>query len=200
MNFVPLKTDLVGQPTGRLNFLTPDECRTIIANGENSLELKVSRTEDHRVHESVRSSEIGWLNPDPEHTWLFNRIKDCINDVNAQWFGYALIGFEGIQFTKYSFRKDRKDGPPDFYSSHRDTTLLPGGTVRKLSLTVQLSDSGAYDGGDVVLYNTLSDPIPLSRAQGSISFFPSYTIHEVTPVTRGIRYSLVGWACGPAFV
>jgi hypothetical protein len=91
MNFVPLKTDLVGQPTGRLNFFTPDECRTIIANGENSLELKVSRTEDHRVHESVRSSEIGWLNPDPEHTWLFNRIKDCINDVNAQWFGYALI-------------------------------------------------------------------------------------------------------------
>jgi len=51
-----------------------------------------------------------------------------------------------------------------------------------------------------VLYESFSDSAPLSRALGSISFFPSYTIHEVTPVTSGVRYSLVGWACGPAFV
>ena len=57
-----------------------------------------------------------------------------------------------------------------------------------------------YDGGEVLLYNTLSDSITLSRALGSISFFPSYTIHEVLPVTRGTRYSLVGWVYGPAFV
>ena len=47
---------------------------------------------------------------------------------------------------------------------------------------------------------SLTDFATLSRATGSISFFPSYTIHEVKPVTRGTRYSLVGWACGPAFI
>jgi PKHD-type hydroxylase len=190
-----LRSDLVGQPTGRNNLLTPEECKAIIGIGEK--QLKVAKTEDHQVHANLRKSEISWLNPDSEHSWLFNRLRDCINDVNTNWFGYQLIGFEGIQFTKYSYKKDEH---PDFYSTHRDTTLLPGGTVRKLSFTVQLSDSEAYSGGDVVLYNTLTDSITLSRALGSISFFPSYTIHEVIPVTNGVRYSLVGWAYGPAFV
>ena len=166
-------------------------------NGESSLEFKVAKTEDHEVHENLRKSEISWFNPISENLWLFNKIKDCINDVNTHWFGYNLIGVEGIQFTKYSYKKDQD---PDFYSSHKDTTLLPGGTVRKLSFTIQLSDPESYAGGDVILYNSLIDTITLSRAQGSISFFPSYTIHEVVPVTKGDRYSLVAWAYGPAFV
>ena len=191
-----LKTNLVGQPTGISNFLAPEECRAIVSAGESNLGLKTARTEDHHVHQNLRKSEISWFNPDGDHAWLFNKIKGCLNDVNANWFGYHLIGFEGIQFTKYSAKKGEH---PDFYSSHSDTTVLPGGTVRKLSLTVQLSDPETYGGGDVLLYNTLSDSIPLSRALGSISFFPSYTIHEVMPVTKGVRYSLVGWAYGPAF-
>ena len=196
MYFVSLRSDAIGQPTFVGNFLTPDECRTIIASGESAVQLKAGRTEDHRVHENLRRSEIGWLNPGGESRWLFDRIKDCVNGVNSDWFRYDLTGFEGIQFTKYSI----KAGEPDFYSSHVDTASLPGGTVRKLSFTVQLSDPESYSGGEVVLYKSLIDSVNLSRDLGSISFFPSYTIHEVMPVTRGVRYSLVGWACGPAFV
>jgi len=197
MAFFLLRSNLVGQPTGLNSFLTSEECKTIISSGENNLELKVAKTEDHHVHENLRKSGIGWFDPNGEHTWLFNRISDCINAVNTDWFRYNLIGFEGIQFTKYSYNKDEH---PDFYSSHKDTALLPGGTVRKLSFTIQLSDPETYGGGDVVLYNSLTDSVTLTGALGSISFFPSYTIHEVKPVTKGIRYSLVGWACGPAFV
>ncbi len=192
-----LKTNLIGEPTGVSNFLTLEECQTIIGSGDQNLDLTVAKTEDHNVHENLRRSEIAWLNPNGEHAWLFNRIKECMNEVNANWFGYNLIGFEGIQFTKYSFKKDQHS---DFYSSHRDTTMLPGGTVRKLSFTVQLSDPETYAGGDVVLYTTLTDSTPIPRTRGSISFFPSYTIHEVIPLTQGTRYSLVGWAFGPAFV
>jgi len=192
-----LKGNLIGQPTGLNNFLTPEECIAIIDGGENDLGLKVAKTEDHGIHKQIRRSEICWFKPDDGHAWLFDRIKDCLNGVNASWFGFNLIGLEEIQFTKYSYKNDEH---PDFYSSHRDTTLLPGGTVRKLSFTIQLSEAETYGGGDVVLYNTLTDSITLSRSRGSISFFPSYTIHEVTPITNGIRYSLVGWAYGPAFV
>jgi PKHD-type hydroxylase len=197
MAFFLLRSDLVGQPTGLNGFLTPEECETVIGSGLNNLELKIAKMEDHRVHENLRKSEIGWFDPDGEHAWLFQKIRDCINDVNTNWFGYNLVGFEGIQFTKYSYNKDQL---PGFYSSHKDTVLLPGGTVRKLSFTIQLSDPETYGGGDVVLYNSLTDTVTLTGALGSISFFPSYTIHEVKPVTKGIRYSLVGWACGPAFV
>lgn len=197
MSFFLLRSDLIGQPTVLNNFLTPEECQAIIASGETNLELKVARTEDHHVHANLRKSEISWLDSDDENKWLFERIRDCINDVNAHWFKYDLVGFEGIQFTKYSFSKEQD---PDFYSSHQDTTLLPGGTIRKLSFTIQISDPETYGGGDVVLYNSLIDSKSLTRALGSLTFFPSYTIHEVKPVTKGIRYSLVGWACGPAFI
>ena len=32
---------------------------------------------------------------------------------------------------------------------------------------------------------------------GSLTIFNSMILHEVTPVTTGIRKSLVGWAIGP---
>ena len=31
------------------------------------------------------------------------------------------------------------------------------------------------------------------------TFFPSYILHEVTEVTKGVRYSLVAWANGEYF-
>ena len=51
----------------------------------------------------------------------------------------------------------KKGDRADFYASHTDTQSLPGGTVRKLSFTVQLSEPESYEGGDVILYNTLTD-------------------------------------------
>jgi PKHD-type hydroxylase len=189
-----LRPDLVGQPTFVGNLLTAEECKAIISGGE--INLEAGRTEGQEVRENLRKSEISWLTPNGEYRWLFDRIRDCINAVNSDWFRYDLLGFEGIQFTKYS----NKSGKPDFYSSHKDTQATDGGTVRKLSFTIQLSDPETYSGGDVLLYNSLSDSASLSKTVGSISFFPSYTIHEVVPVTRGVRYSLVGWAVGPAFI
>ena len=38
-----------------------------------------------------------------------------------------------------------------------------------------------------------------AREQGSIIIFPSFVYHQVTPVTRGLRQSLVGWIAGPTF-
>jgi PKHD-type hydroxylase len=194
MPFHLLKPALTGQVAVG-TFLTREECKGIIESGERSLLLAPGMTEDQRT--SLRKSDIGWLAPDREHRWLFNRVKDRINEINSIWFGYNLLGFEGIQFTKYSHGKHEAG---DFYSAHRDTKLLPGGTIRKLSFTIQLCDPDTYSGGDVILYESFEDSAPLNRALGSISFFPSYTIHEVTPVISGVRYSLVGWACGPAFV
>ena len=196
MAFHLRRTDATGRPTAFNGFLSVEECRAIIDNGEANLGIHAGKTEDHQVHENLRKSEIGWFDPNDQR-WLFERISECINEINRHWFRYDLIGFEGIQFTKYSARKDAATG---FYGPHKDTALLPGGTVRKLSFTIQLSADDTYDGGDVLLYSSFTDTVTLNRAAGSISFFPSYTIHVVTLVTRGARYSLVRWACKPAFV
>jgi len=189
-----LRPNLPGQPTYVGNLLTPEECNAIVKSGERDLKLAPGRIDDERVQDSLRKSEIGWLSPEGEHRWLFDRIKDCINAVNSDWFRYNLIGFEGIQFTKYS------GTGADFYSSHTDLKSTEIGTIRKLSFSIQLSDPKTYDGGEVLLYESLTASAAMNKNVGSITFFPSYTVHEVLPVSRGVRYSLVGWAHGPPFV
>jgi PKHD-type hydroxylase len=40
---------------------------------------------------------------------------------------------------------------------------------------------------------------PAPRERGAVIIFPSYVLHRVTRVTRGVRKSLVVWVTGPNF-
>jgi PKHD-type hydroxylase len=87
--------------------------------------------------------------------------------------------------------------------------------MRKLSYTIQLSDPEDYEGGnfqwmeDIRSKDTLTEgdytrdmkdfviQAPFSAKQkGSLIIFPSFLHHQVTPLLRGTRISLVGWLCG----
>ena len=73
--------------------------------------------------------------------------------------------------------------------------------VRKLSMTVNLTDPKNYAGGNLkfdfgVHHKKRFHVCHEIRPRGSIIIFPSYTHHCVTPVTRGTRYSLVLWSLG----
>ena len=68
--------------------------------------------------------------------------------------------------------------------------------MRKLSITIILSDSIEYDGGEFV-FEKGGDEV--FKNQGTVIVFPSFIRHRVNPVTKGIRYSLVNWFTGPAF-
>jgi PKHD-type hydroxylase len=104
-------------------------------------------------------------------------------------FQFDLTGFaEGIQFTQYK-------APSGHYVKHVD--CIPGAT-RKLSLSLQLTDPKDYEGGDVV-FHYKNNPDVAPKSKGTVIIFPSYVLHEVTPVTRGERYSLVAWITGPQF-
>ena len=39
-----------------------------------------------------------------------------------------------------------------------------------------------------------------TKNKGTIIVFPSMLLHKVTPVTKGIRHSLVQWFSGPDFI
>lgn len=62
---------------------------------------------------------------------------------------------------------------------------------RRMSISIQLSDSKAYQGGD--LQFNLGDVYDAPREIGSAIVFPSYVLHQVTPVRRGLRHALVTW-------
>ena len=67
-----------------------------------------------------------------------------------------------------------------------------------MSLTVQLSDEDDYEGGDLILNDNKEESrsYKVSRGKGSVIVFDSRTLHQVTPVTKGVRYSLVKWYHG----
>ncbi len=66
---------------------------------------------------------------------------------------------------------------------------------RKLSICIQLSNPDDYTGGEFE-FKTLENPTGY-KTQGSILVFPSYNEHQITEITSGTRYSLVGWMEGP---
>ena len=73
-----------------------------------------------------------------------------------------------------------------------------GGPSRKLSLVLQLTDPSQYEGGNLEIM-TSSNPEQVRKQRGIIAAFPSYVMHQVTPVTKGSRQSLVAWISGPRF-
>ena len=80
------------------------------------------------------------------------------------------------------------------------------GKIRKISMTLNLTDPNEYNGGnlkfDFGLHNKKTDRFHVCkeiRPKGSIIFFPSFTHHTITPITKGTRYSLVTWLLGNPF-
>ena len=141
------------------------------------------------VSDKIRQTNIGWVRVSDENNWIYQKLTDIVKMANDNWFKFDLRHIESLQFTEYKENM--------FYGKHIDTMYQSIGLYpRKLSFTLQLTDPSEYEGGDVLLHNS-DDPFPIKKERGIITFFPSYTLHEVKPVTKGIRRCLVGWVHGP---
>lgn len=169
------------------------ECKDIIDLGKKN-NLKKALLSNDVEDEKTRITEISWFKTDKEncfeHEWIYRRCTDAINHVNEKFFNYDLTYIEELQFTAYN-----KKGC--FYDKHIDAEYNGQGH-RKLSFTIQLSDEKSYKGGSLFLYNS-KDPDVAPKDIGVMTVFPSWTLHEVTPIKEGERYSLVGWVNGPRF-
>ena len=55
-----------------------------------------------------------------------------------------------------------------------------------------------YEGGQVLLHDG-PEPWPITAEQGYVTVWPSWTLHEITPVTSGERWAMVAWCLGPSF-
>jgi PKHD-type hydroxylase len=158
---------------------------------EATQEAKVGGRDGGEVNLGVRRSELNWLRNTPETAWVFERLSNVVNSLNTQYFGFDLTGFgEAIQLTNYH---ESKQGN---YTWHQDFGST--GISRKLSLVMQLSEPTDYEGGELQLL-TKREPTVVKKQRGLIVAFPSWTLHQVTPVVKGTRQSLVTWISGPAF-
>ncbi|MEM1123293.1 MAG: 2OG-Fe(II) oxygenase [Bacteroidota bacterium] len=140
--------------------------------------------------EELRKTSIVGLENNEEHQWLYQRISNFALQVNNQRYFYDIRGiFEPLQLMEYS-EGDFFDWHLDFGNQHS--------SIRKLSVTMQLSDPTDYEGGDLQ-FMINKDIITAPRSKGTIIIFPSFIMHRVTPITQGKRRSIVGWVSGPPF-
>ena len=141
-------------------------------------------------HCDIRRSDLSWMYNEPETNWVYERIADIASSLNSKFYRFDLSGFgEAIQMTNYSSEEEGK------YEWHQDC----GAKIsRKISLVLQLSNPDEYEGGELQIFNE-SQITTMKKDRGYLIAFPSYTMHQVTPVTSGNRQSLVTWLSGPAF-
>lgn len=167
---------------------TDEECNNILRLGEsmNSIDSTVS---GEVVVDSIRRSRNSWLPLNNDTEWIYNRLGNIVRNLNGMHWRFNITGFnEDLQYTKYN-------GDKSFYGWHIDSGTVGESPPRKLSITLQLSHENEYEGGDFQIHATKLNT--LSKKKGLIVVFPSYSLHQVTPVTKGIRRSLVAWLCGP---
>jgi len=140
----------------------------------------------------VRNSRIKWLHYDERTDWVYEKLKNFSIEANNTIWGFNLTSIiDSIQYTEYP------EGG-GHYDCHVD--IGPGSiNHRKISIVTQLSDPSEYEGGELQLKSQSDTEIILNCPKGRAWFFPSYVLHRVTPVTKGVRKSLVLWAGGPEF-
>jgi PKHD-type hydroxylase len=138
-----------------------------------------------------RRSKIFWLPKTDEFIEIYKILHQLISKCNNDFYKFHLTEIvEDIQYTVY-YSNDE-----GYYDWHLDMGSTKA--KRKLSLVCQLSDPSEYEGGELQM-NT-GNIITVEKKKGTVILFPSYILHRVTPVTKGVRRSLVLWIEGPAFV
>ena len=142
---------------------------------------------------SIRSSNVKWLIKKPEFKPLFETIAERVLQANNEFWKFDLHSMhEDIQYTEYH-AKDK-----GHYDWHMD--LGPGhACYRKLSITINLSDPNDYEGGTLEFNVGNKTKTYAPKTKGAIIIFPSFLLHKVNPVTKGVRKSLVTWVGGKPF-
>lgn len=165
-------------------FLSKQECETIIDFSLNYLKLEDGEIYDHKgnsiLNENIRKSKVAFHEFNVNFKWLVDRITDLISNKNLIK-GHDIKVHDILQFTQYQVG--------EHYDWHTDTDKNESASDRAYSIVIQLSDE--YEGG-LLEYNE-NGIKSFNSELGSIFIFPSHYPHRVTKISKGIRYSLVGW-------
>ena len=165
--------------------LVKEYCNTLTLD-----RAKIFTNQGLREVNDYRNSDISQMQYNDQTKFVYEKFGYAANLSNSIW-GFDISGMtENIQYTKYIGDQTGK------YAAHID--LGKKVAHRKISVILQLSDPLEYEGGDFLVWFG-KDPVILPKEKGTVICFPSYILHEVKPVTKGIRESLVCWISGPPF-
>jgi len=169
-----------------------EECDAILAmsGGLPLIDGKVIKDGKPEAYlPEIRLSRLGWLRPgaSPEVDALFDKVWSIFRRQNEALFQHRLQRIVQLQFTKY------EAAAGGHFDWHTDALVTDDGLERKLSFVLLLSDPDSYAGGVF----ELQDIGKIDLVRGAVLIFSPPLLHRVTPVTAGVRHSLVTWVQGP---
>ena len=176
--------------------LTSQQCDEFIRIGQSEPKINAAiggKGRNKKIDYSYRKSIISWI-PFAKALPIYQVIRQWMEVTNNNYFGFDTVQLsEQGQYAEYS-----KGG---FYNWHMDsnTEMEAMPTVRKISMTLLLSDPKDFEGGDLELFcgDTLdSEKNKFKLKRGYAVFFASFLLHRVMPIIKGNRKSLVMWFGG----
>jgi PKHD-type hydroxylase len=169
--------------------LTEEECKSII-DSARMIPCVENRMTWGNQDQFSRSTDIFWITPNDSNIWLFSRIANAIKFLNNSFFQFSLDGnIRSLQLGRYNVQQG--------YCWHHDLGKVA--SRRKLSLTIQLSQPSSYEGGNLEFFQAEKVAARAPRNLGSLTAFPSWSVHRVTDIIDGERWSLVSWLEGAPF-
>ena len=192
MIYEPKWRSLLANTTGPI--FSPQQCQDIINMGhqQKAEEAKVGHKDGKQgaYDTKKRITTISWI-PFKDMPEMYRDIEATMLKANNNHFG-----FEGMQLTEPAQFTHYLTG--GFYEWHMDNDVQGKHQppVRKISMTLLLSDPSTFEGGELEI---MSKGKTAKLQQGQAIFFASWLQHRVKPVTKGERKSLVMWFGGPPF-
>ena len=173
---------------------SPKQCQMVIDKGmslkKETAAVGMGNPKGSGVDPDKRITTISWI-PFKEMPEMYRDIEKTMLQANNNHFG-----FEGMRLTEPGQFTHYLTG--GFYEWHMDNDVVGKHQppVRKISMTLLLSDPSTFEGGELEF---MSKGKTAKLKQGQAIFFCSLLRHRVNKVKKGIRRSLVMWFGGPPF-
>jgi predicted 2-oxoglutarate/Fe(II)-dependent dioxygenase YbiX len=161
------------------SFFTQEECEELVNYSLKKFRLRKAETSGDN---DARKSQVAFNDYRIDFPEIVEKLENKILDT-VKVKGYELNFAE----TKYQFTEYK---PGDFYHWHTDSNPNNSSKDRYCSLVIQLVDD--YEGGNLELIDD-GDIIKFKKGKGNLFVFLSNSLHRVTTLESGTRYSLVGW-------
>lgn len=171
------------------DFMTISSCQSFIKSVEPSFDAEIAKIGGGL--EGIVDKEIRDVKkiPMPTYRGLGATMVGAGLSANKEKWNFDVTHSDQTDYLIYD-----ENG---HYKSHIDT-FLDGkdNTTRKLTILTFLNDD--FEGGKLYLQIGNEKFYPPQQA-GTTLVFPSFILHGVEPVTKGIRRSVVTWLLGPWF-
>jgi len=168
------------------NHITNEFCDNLIKTyPKDSIKKEPPHIGNGIVNKKIRDTERVML---PQIIGIGATLTATGFSANNYWWKYNITHANQTEFLIYK--------PGGHYNPHVDTFHIHSDETRKLTVLAFLNDD--YEGGKFFL-NSKGEVFYPKQDKGTVLVFPSYMVHGVEPVTKGVRYSCVTWLVGPYF-